>query len=356
VNTTPQPGGPAYHALADALHVSFNILRAAMALIAVLYIFSGIVIVHQHERAFILIFGRLHTTGATRSLGPGFHWSPPPPIGQVIRVPAERVQTINSTGFWYAESHTGNNASSIPATLNPLHDGYCISGDAGIFHSRWALRYTISDPYRYVFAFRDPQGVLSNELEHAVLKVALITPIDAALRTGREACRAAVTAELQRRCNQLQLGVSIQRVDLSAALPPRQVKKAFDAVVEAGQERSQIISRAQAYADRTVNDAHGRAARIIAEGRAYRRDIVSRTHADADYFSKVLTKYRAHPSITARTLWQDAVRRAINSADEKYVIEPTPAGRRQLRIIIGQASPPSQETSADTHQAREDLP
>ena len=44
----------AEQALADALNVSFRILRYAMLLVVVAYLLSGVFVVGQHERAFVL--------------------------------------------------------------------------------------------------------------------------------------------------------------------------------------------------------------------------------------------------------------------------------------------------------------
>ena len=58
--------------LAEALRVSFLILKLIMAVLVVLFITSGIFRVQENEKALVLIFGEIQGTGEEqRILGPG---------------------------------------------------------------------------------------------------------------------------------------------------------------------------------------------------------------------------------------------------------------------------------------------
>jgi len=141
---TPETGDAA---LTGALNSSFRVLRWLMVLIAGLYIFSGVFIVGQHERAYVLVFGKIAGLAGERLLEPGLHWTWPRPIAEVVRIPTERVQTVDSGTFWYKDEKApeGQPAAS-PGTLRPGTDGYTLTGDANLIHSRWAIRYTVIDP------------------------------------------------------------------------------------------------------------------------------------------------------------------------------------------------------------------
>lgn len=315
-------------ALVAALAVSFRVLRAVMILVLIAYLFSGVFVVGQHERAFVLIFGRIAGRGSERVKGPGLHWTWPPPIAEVVRVPTERVQTVETGAFWHRTGEPG-------PTLQPGLDGYALSGDANILHARWAVRYTVQDLETYCFRLQQPDALLRLELEHAVVKTTGRFPIDEALRTEIEALRDAVDMELRRRVAALELGVRIERVDILALAPPRQVAAAFAAVIEAEQDRSRQISAARAAAIRMRNEAEGEAARRIAEGQAYRRQIVAEVSARADYFRRVLAEYEKQPTIIARTLRQDTLRRALAGVEQKFILYRNEQGQQELRLLVG---------------------
>lgn len=330
-NDAPPTGG---RALAEALAVSFRLLRFLMFALLVLYFFSGAFSVPQHERAFVLIFGQLKGLGADRIRSPGFHWTWPAPIAEVVRVPAARVQTVETTTFWPAIDLQLEGAPPRP-TLNPARDGYALTGDANILHSRWAVRFTLDDAEAWAFDFDQGAAILRNELDRAAILATGRFTIDQALRTDIESFRAAVERELVRRCDALGLGVRVQNVELLALQPPRPALDAFSAVIEAEQERSRAISAARAYAARTLNEAEGDAARLRAEGAAYRQRLVAVIQADADYFKRVLPAYERAPDVVARTLRQDILRRVLSGVDAKYLVPADGSGRRELRLMLG---------------------
>ncbi len=341
---------PGQQALADALRVSFRMLRLTLVFLLVLYLFSGIFIVRQHERAFVLLFGRVSGRPGERVREPGLHWTLPRPFAEVLRISAARVHSLESTAFWYAvspEETLMDIERPAPPRLDPGRDGYTLSGDANILHSRWILRYTIDDPERFLFHFSEPEKTLHFLLEHAVVQQSARMGIDRALRTEMELFRSEVAETVRQRARGMDLGVDIQRVDLTTVAPPRQVAAAFDAVIEAEQERSRRISEASGYAARVLNEARGEGARRISAAEAYRSRLVGEIAANADYFTHVAQTYRLAPEITAQTLRQDAVRRVLRAADERYILRRGEAGRQELRLLL---SPPARRPgeSAET--------
>ena len=230
--------------------------------------------------------------------------------------------------------------ASPAATLKPGADGYTVTGDANLIHSRWALRYTIDDPEAYGFRFNNPAAVIQSELDHAVAETCARFTVDQALRTEIEAFRGAVDARVRRRCEQLGLGIKVERVDILALVPPRQVAEAFAAVIAAENERSQTISAARADAARALNEAQGEAAKIVADGEAYQREIVSRVSANAFYFTKVYEQYAKNPGIISRTLLQDTLRRTLANVQQKQIVAPSATGQQELRLLISPEPPP----------------
>jgi len=323
--TTPETGDAA---LTGALNSSFRVLRWLMALVAGFYIFSGVFNVHQGERAYVLVFGKIAGLAGERLLEPGLHWTWPRPIAEIVRIPTERVQTVDSGTFWYREE----NQSS--GTLRPGTDGYTLTGDANLIHSKWAIRYSVIDPEIVKFRLADLESILQRELDHAVLQCTARRAVDQALRTEIESLRSAVDATLRQRAEALALGIRIDRVDVLALAPPRQVTAAFASVIESEQDRSSKISAARAAAARSLNEAAGEAARVKSEGETYKRQIVSEVSASADYFTKVYEQYQKNPDIIARTLLQDTLHRVLTGVDQKFLIHRNASGQQQLRLLI----------------------
>lgn len=336
MSLAPTTRDAGHAALADALQVSFRVLRVVMVVLLILYAVSGIFIVKQDEKAIVLVFGKIAGAAGERIKGPGIHWTFPRPVGEIVRVKTEQVQSIETGTFTVAAAGPHQPAHGGDAPLRPGQDGYSLTGDANLMHSRWVVRYQVEDAEVAVFRFTDLGAIMHRELDHAIQRASSRFAIDRALRTDLEAFRAAVADDVVRRSQQLGLGVKIVGVELVLVAPPRQVADAFNQVIAAEQERSEQISAARGYAARTANEAQGQAARLLAEAAAYQRRAVSEVSADADYFNKVHAEYVKNPDVIARTLWQDGVRRALAGAQEKFVL-PEGGGQQQLRLLLNRA-------------------
>jgi len=152
--------------LASALKSSFLILKGIMILLVGLFFFSGFKTVRPDENALVLQFGRIRGVGEKRILKPGLHWLLPQPIHELVRIPVSKKVDVPVNSFWYFQKDTEilpegpKNRVRIPRTLNPLHDGYCITcnekaatggegSDYNIVHCKWQLTYNIDDPERF---------------------------------------------------------------------------------------------------------------------------------------------------------------------------------------------------------------
>ncbi|HMP76486.1 MAG TPA: protease modulator HflK [Kiritimatiellia bacterium] len=334
MNESLQPQDTGSAALGDALRLTFRLLRVALLLVLLAYLASGIFIVAQHERAFVLHFGRIAGVGADRVKDPGLHWTWPRPFSEIVRIPAERLQSLESRRFWFNRSGTFQDESDAMAALRPGQDGYALTGDANLLHHRWAVRFTISDPYRYTFAHAQPDVTLRDELDRAIVRISARFPIDEALRTNLAGFRDAVESELRDRVAALDLGIRLHGVDLLGITPPIPVAPAFDMVTQSAQQREQLISDARAFAVRTANEARAESDRRIAAGSADRQRRVSAVSARADVFNSLLDAWRKHPQVVEYTLRQDVLREGLARVGRK-IIAPDTGDGQELRLNFG---------------------
>lgn len=337
ITTDPETDalGAGQQALNDALRTSFRVLRWVMLFLLIAYSLSGFYSVREHEVAMTVVFGRVTGHGDRRIKGPGLRLTWPRPIARVIKVPAARVHTVDNTTFWFERSDLPFEAAPPPpATLHPVRDGYALTGDANILHVHCAAHYTINDPERYVFAVVDPHGIVDAELQRAVISTANHFSVDAALRTDLARFRMEIERRLRQRCDDLNLGLVIERVELMGVAPPLQVGEAFASVVQAEQQRSRMIGEARSYMDRTINEAHAEASQMVAEGQADRIRFVKRLSADADYFSQIRAASTDDPATMRRLLLQDTLRRILPHIKEQFIIRE-PQGEQEFRLKLG---------------------
>jgi len=96
LNVPDAPLDAANQSLADALRASFSVLKTIMIVLVVLFMFSGLKCVEEHQKAVVLSLGKLKADAVRDS---GLSWAWPYPVDETLRVgvTAERLTSSRST-------------------------------------------------------------------------------------------------------------------------------------------------------------------------------------------------------------------------------------------------------------------
>jgi modulator of FtsH protease HflK len=342
-------------ALSDALRSSFFIVKILMAALVVLFLASGMFTVGPQERVVLLRFGKPVGQGDAALLGPGFHWAFPAPIDEKVRIPYSQVQVANSTVGWYAttpEMEAARNEPPPRPTLSPAVDGYALTADANIIHVRAALRYRITDPLQYIFAFHNTPGLVTNALNNAILFAAAQFTVDDALTRNQTAFSEKVAARVSQLALEHKLGIAVEQVSLTPKAP-RQLAEKFNAVTDAAVKRDKSLNGARSYANEALSRAKGTAATRIALAQSERTRLVEAVAAEAKRFSDVLPQYQANPELFMRLRQAEVVQRVLTNAQERIYLSARSDGKaRTLRIDLSrEPQKPKQieQPKADDH-------
>src|SRR5882757_10103054 len=219
-------------ALAEALGSSFAIVKVVMFVMVVAFFCSGFFIVGPSEKAVILRFGKPVGEGSKALLTSGLHWSLPYPIDEVVKIPITDIekQKISSNNGWYLTTPEAELSEvEMPAgqSLNPAVDGYVITADRNIIHTRATLSYQINDPIPFVFNFASASNTLQNALNNALLFTAARFNVDDILTRDVPGFHDAVQQRFSELVEQEQLGISIVQFEVRS-IPPRQLQPVFD--------------------------------------------------------------------------------------------------------------------------------
>lgn len=335
-------------ALADALRSSFAIVKIVMVLLAILFVASGVFIVSPQERAVVFRLGKPIGTGEDQLRGPGIHFAFPYPIDEVVRIPVSEIQTVRSTIGWYPVNPDGS-SPGWGATLNPDVDGYVVTGDGNIIHARATLRYRITDPLSYSFRFEQAPEVVTNLVNNALLHAAAQFPVDRALREDRAGFRERILQHVNRGIVEHQLGITVESGELDA-IPPRQVKEAFDAVTAAVQEQSSTNNAALSYAASLLTRTAGETNSIVSQAMSERIEFLQTLEADAQYFGNRLADYRENPRLFTERLLVETWQRVLTNAQEKILLPESRDGARQeLRLLLNRL-PPERRSQQQSQQ------
>src|SRR5581483_2016984 len=280
-------------ALTEALRSSFWIIKLVMFLLLIVFLGSGFFTVEPQEQAMIIRLGRPVGTGQKALLGPGFHLSFPYPIDEHIKVPISAIQKVTSTVGWYATTPEQELAGTEPATLpiqyplKPLVDGYVLTADRNIIHTRATLTYHISDPVTYVFNFANASNTVQNALDNALVYAASTFNVDDILTRDVAGFKEAVRKRVVTLVSQENLGVDIEEC-LIQSRPARQLRDAFDSVLKAALTRQALLEAAHSSEAQISSKAGADARSLISLAESDRSRLVNEVRSQADRFNDLL--------------------------------------------------------------------
>ncbi|MBN2211606.1 MAG: hypothetical protein JW709_09450 [Sedimentisphaerales bacterium] len=380
------PEDPGNAALADALRISFKVLKLVMIVVVIVFIASGVYQVPSNEVAVVLRFGRVTGTGANRIKEPGLHWSFPRPIDERIMIPRGKQQ-LDVDDFWYfmtKEERAGLKQSFAGPTLQFLQDGYSLTSTRGlegkttssekgviadysIMHSQWRIEYAVSEPPVFIeklwdgteAGWSDVERLIRDVLAAAVIKASGHRDVWATITREEEAFRWEVESLVKDRMIDLNVGLTIDQVIFTGKkiIPPRQVQAEYERFTTAKTNAEKMKTSAGAKASEIRNTAESEAKVMVATAEAYRKSIVEAARSDAQRLEDMLAKVRLAAeqrvpgegaqveaqrrqvyndllAVTVDELYQEMLRDVLAAADEVFVPASGETGKTEWRLQL----------------------
>jgi regulator of protease activity HflC (stomatin/prohibitin superfamily) len=257
----------ANQSLAEALRITFWILQLGMVVIFALFLLSGFQAVRENETAIRLLFGRV-TSDAP--LPPGFQFSWPYPLGEMIKVNTGAVQLDLDESFWPSLTADQKKlplqqlAAQGKGSLKPGLDGSLITADRALAHAKWTVVYTRAAPTSYAenILTEDESRIVRAAVERGVVQAVSGITIDDLLKqsstdTSSVASRARQVA--QESLDRIRSGIRIDQLTLREKTPPLPVFRSFNDVQSAEQQASQRREKAEGEAHDALNKMAGAA-------------------------------------------------------------------------------------------------
>jgi modulator of FtsH protease HflK len=270
------------------------------------------------------------------------HWSFPYPIDEVVKIPITEQQIVQSTVGWYfttPEQELSGEEIPAGATLNPAIDGYVLTADRNILHTRATLRYHIDDPLSYIFNFASASNTVQNALNNALLFTAASFNVDDILINKQNEFREAVQQRVTDLAEQENLGIVVEQCDVESR-PPRQLQSVFDQVTDARVNRDKALIDAHSYENEVTNNAGAQAASIIDRAEADRTNYVASITAEAKRFGDLLPQYESNPGLFAQMMLVQTMGQVLTNVQDKIYLPQRADGKpRELRLMLNREPP-----------------
>lgn len=264
----------------------------AALLIVGIYVLSGVYFVAPGEQAVVRCLGK-----ARARVGSGVHYRLPYPLMKLdkVRVLEMRRVTIGAeTPDLVLSRGTGAQAEFVSADMN-------------IVNVMLTVQFSVADPQAYLFAANDPDALIRNAGTTALSSVINSRPIDLIMTTGKTEARALIQERLERLLAVDRLGVTVRSVSLERVAPPGEVAAAFRDVTNAREDRDRITQEADGYKRTIEPQARGEAQKLLTDAQAYRERTVNEATGDAARFSKLVSEYQKAKDVTTLRLYLEAM-------------------------------------------------
>ena len=294
------PGGPMFSRQGIAL--------GALALVAV-WAFMSFYTVRPEERSVELFLGESSGVG-----DPGLNFAPWP------FVTYEKVQV------------TGERTTDIGSQAGSNDSGLMLTRDQNIVDIGFQVVWNISDPEKYLFNLAEPEVTIKAVSESAMRDIIARSELSPILNRDRGVIAADLRTAVQTTLDSYSAGITVIRVNLQVAQPPREVIDAFRAVQAAQQERDRLEKEADAYANQVTAGARGEAARLVEAAEGYRAEAVNSAQGEAARFISVYDEYVKAPEITRRRLYLETMEKVFSGMN-KVILDGVTGGENGQGVV-----------------------
>jgi modulator of FtsH protease HflK len=308
------------HAILAALRSSIRILRWGMLVLVLIYLCSGITVIAPNQRGLVLRFGH----ALPKSAPPGLLFAFPPPIDEVVMLPAKSVQEV------MLDAWTPND-DSYRDSLHPARDPYTITGDVNIIRARFSVRFQVADPIAYEFGARERENLCNAICYQSVCRVLAGMSVDDALTTRRDFIGQESMRLAQAEFDRLSLGVQLLAFETREINPPASVLPAFQDVVSAKVEAKTLVEPARSRHAAVIPEANAEVYRIQEEAQSYAQGLLAKAQGEVSAFLALLKEYRANPGTVHTRLYAEMIEQVFPRLRVSNVV---PTDRGEVRVLV----------------------
>ena len=284
-----------------------------------LWLLSGFYTVGPNQVGLNLVFGKY--TGKT---SPGLNYNWPFPVGDVDKLNVTDRNAVN-VGFVPQPDYSRPNATT---QVDVPEESLMLTGDENIADVKFVVFWQIdpSQPEDFAFNVADPRETVKAVAESAMREVIGQSQIQDILTAGRKNIEPRVQKLMQTTLTTYKAGVLVLQVQLQPVDPPAQVIASFRDVTAAQQDQSRLRNEAQAYANKVLPEARGKAAAIVQGAEGYKLQTVAEAKGQASRFEQIYAQYRNAPAVTRERLYIETMQNVLGKTDNVIIDDPSGKG------------------------------
>jgi HflK protein len=278
-------------------------------------------------------------------LNPGLHLKMPWPMEQVYRYRTDEVQTFTiglveeegddghghgnkghqqSGVVLWTVKHAKEEFNLLVASKDQLATTSTNQGGVPVdlLSVSIPVQFQIKDVKAFAYQNANSGELLEKLATREVIRYLVSVDIFDIMSVGRAKASQDLQELIQKRADDLNLGVRILFVGLQDIHPPTKVAPAYELVIGTRQENEAKLRVAEGYAARTVSLSAADAESRINKAESYRAQRVAGAQAQAAQFTNQLMAFKAAPEVYMNRAYLQAMARGTTNS-RKYVVIAT---------------------------------
>lgn len=283
-----------------------KLLILVLAVLAAIWLASGLFIVQPGHHAVIQRFGEWSRTKTE----PGLGYRLPFPIEKTNIVNVEETRTMN-IGFLKRFARTGGEAKQDIA-----EESLMLTSDRNIVDIDLVIQWNIKSSEDFLFEIREQEDTVKKVAESAVREVVGQMDMFPIITNQRQSVADRTKEILQQNLDEYKSGVNIKQVLIEKAEVHPDVQNAFQDVQSAKQDAEDVQNRAGAYREDILPKARGKAIQMLQESEAYKKSVVAKASGDAERFNAVYEAYLSGKDVTKERIYIETMEEVLKNASK----------------------------------------
>lgn len=314
-------------AVLQGLEAGLKMFRWVVIGLLVLFCFSGIQEVGPDQVGLLLRLGNLHGANpAAQVKEPGLMLALPYPIDEVIEVPAKQEGEVVIDDVW-----KGIEDTDALGTIDPILEGYCLTGDQNVIQAKVVVKYKISDPVRFRLGTAEPEAILRDTVLSALTHAIAGWGVNDVLRLQQGdntrsqpsvGLAGTVWQQAQQRLDGLDCGMTISALEFKEIHPPRHVITDFRAVQSAKIAMETHQREAEGFAAREIPKAEAEKNRLVQEAAAYENTLNAKASAELSVFEQLHSEYRQNSALVWNRIYLETVEYVLQRVGKLDFVSP----------------------------------
>ncbi|RKM62537.1 FtsH protease activity modulator HflK [Butyrivibrio sp. CB08] len=290
------------------------IITAIIVIFALIFVNNCYYQVKEQEQAILTMFGKVLRVDTA---------------GLYFKIPfVQSVHKVDMTTHGIGIGYTIQNGQNITVE----DEGIMITSDFNFVDIDFYLEYKVSDPVAAYYNSENPDLIMKNMALASIRNTVVNYPVDDVITTAKGQIQSEVKEKLQQELTSNNIGLTVVNLSVQDAEPPTaEIVQAFKSVETAKQGKETAVNNAKKYQSEELPKAEATADKIVQDAEAKKEARIAEAEGQVARFNEMYEQYKLQPYITKKRLFYEAMEDIL--PDLKVIV--TDGNTQQLLPLEG---------------------